>query len=265
MLRKTLYALITLVLLSSTSTVVMSQPFTLGIGDLVKISIYDHPDLSSVERISEDGTISFPLIGELEIAGLTERQAEIELATQLRRKQIVRSPQVNLIVEEYQSQRVSVLGHVAKPGIYSISRDSTVLDLIAEAGGLTEEAGSTAVVTQGPGAIQNRTTVDLDRLLKDGSISGDVTIGDRDRIFVPRMSRFYIYGQVNKPNAYRLEPQMTVMQALSVAGGLTNRGTERGITITRAAPDGEGTVAVKADRASELQDNDVVYVKQSLF
>lgn len=238
------------------------QPYTLGAGDLVRITVYEHPDLSIVVRISGAGNISFPLLGEVTIAGMTERQAELELANLLEREKIVRSPQVSVLVEDYQSQRISVLGNVAKPGVYTMSPGSTLTDMIAEAGGLANEAGDVAIVTRGNGATSETQQVDLAALLNRGGASQDIPVVAGDRIFVPRMRVFYIYGQVNRPNFYRLERNMTVMQALSVAGGLTDKGTERGLTIVRGGRNGE---TFRADLTQTVQPNDVIYVKESLF
>jgi polysaccharide biosynthesis/export protein len=243
---------------------VLAKQFNLGVGDVIRVTVYNHPDLSSVKRIAENGTVNFPFIGEVALAGMSERQAELELAKLLERSQIVRSAQVNIVVEQHQGQRVSVLGNVVRPGVYNISRESTLVDLLAEAGGLTEEAARTAILSRGPNNAE-RFTVDLVRALEQGDPGADMAVSDGDRIFVPAMPKFYIYGQVNRPNTYRLEPGMTVMQAISVAGGLTERATERGITIKRAESPSAEPIALPADVTSKVQENDVIFVKESLF
>jgi polysaccharide export outer membrane protein len=242
-----------------------AQAYTLGAGDLVRITVYDHPDLTTVGRISDTGSIAFPLIGEQVIGGLTEREAEKRIAGQLERKRIVRAPQVNLIVEQYQSQRVSVLGNVANPGVYNISPGSTIVDLIAEAGGTTDEAGDTAVLTKGAEGAGQRIEVNLRAALEGAGLAELPEVANGDRIYVPRMSRFYIYGQVNRPDAYRLDEGMTIMHGISVAGGLTDKGTERGLTIKRRNPDTEEMQTLAADIDQTIQEDDVIYVKESLF
>lgn len=265
MLFKKLCSALIVVLSVWTSAGLSAQLYTLGAGDVVRISVYENPDLNTVGRISENGTISFPLIGELSLSGLSEREAERKLASLLERKQIVRSPQVSLIVEQYQSQRVSVLGNVTSPGVYPVSPGSTVVDLIAEAGGLTEQAGDIAILTRTAETGENRIVLDLPSVLEQGTRDKEVRVTSGDRIYIPRMSQFYIYGQVNRPNAYRLEPGMTVMQALSVAGGLTDKGTERGLTIVRDDPTSDGTDSIAGELNQTIQANDVIYVKESLF
>ncbi|MCG8429524.1 MAG: SLBB domain-containing protein, partial [Chromatiales bacterium] len=240
-----------------------SEPYRLGAGDIVRLSVYEHPDLNTVARIAESGSITFPLVGGVSIVGLTEREAEMKLADLLQRKEIVRSPQVTLIVDSYQSQRVSILGEVAQPGLYPISRGSTVVDLIAEAGGLNENAGDVAIVTQISDGQAHKIRVNLGSILRGELTAQNLQVGDGDRIYVPMMEQFYVYGQVNRPGVYRLERGMTVMQALSVAGGLTDKATERGMEIKRNSENHTTTIAVGLTHT--VLPGDVVYVKESLF
>lgn len=265
MIRKNLFAALLFFLASWSTAGWCVQPYTMGAGDVIRVTVYEHPELNAVIRISETGNINFPLVGELSIAGLTEKQAELKLTALLESKQIVRSPHVSLIVEQYQSKRVSVLGQVAKPGVYAISRDSTLVDLIAEAGWLTEQGADVAILTKHAGGKGGRVVVDLSSVLEEGEQEKDVPVFDGDRIYVPRMHQFYIHGQVNRPDAYRLEPGMTVMQALSVAGGLTDKGTERELTINRRSGDGAGVISIPADLTHAVQPDDVIFVKESLF
>lgn len=240
------------------------QGYRLGTNDVVRVTVYGQPDLGTVARISERGSITLPVVGEVKLSGLTAREAERKLVDVLTQKQVVKSPQVGLFVEEFQSQRVSVVGQVAKPGVYSITRGSTVLDLISEAGGLNEDAGDVAILTRKGGRGEERVEVDLSGILEGRPGAVEPSISDGDRIFVPRMEQFYVYGEVNKPGAYRYERGMTVMQALAVAGGLTDKGTERGMKIRRKRGDGvEETLA--ATLSQEVQASDVLQVKESLF
>jgi len=240
------------------------QSYRLGANDVVRVSVYGHPDLSTITRVAENGGATFPIIGEVTLGGLTSREAELKLQTLLTQQKIVKSPQVTLIVEKYESQRVSVLGEVTRPGVYTITRGSTLMDLISEAGGLKDDAGEVAIVTRKNEAPNQARVIDLVSHLEGNTTEPEPTVADGDRIYVPRMEQFYIYGQVNKPGVYRLERGMTVMQALSVASGLTDKGTERGIKIRRKTIDGtdkefSGTVTQR------IQANDVIYVNESLF
>lgn len=240
------------------------QSYRLGANDVVRITVYGHPDLSTVARIAENGGMTLPIVGEIALGGLTSREAELKIQALLTQQKIVKTPQVTLIVDRYESKRVSVLGEVARPGVFTISRNSSLMDLISEAGGLNEDAGDIAFITRRNEAASQARAIDLVALLKGASDVPEPTVADGDRIYVPRMERFYIYGQVNKPGAYRLERGMTVMQALSVASGLTDKGTERGLKIRRKTADGiEKEFAVLPTHP--IQANDVVYVNESLF
>lgn len=241
-----------------------AETYVLGAGDVVRISVFGQDDLETTQRIADDGTISFPLVGEIKIAGLTERQLERKVADQLVKKKIVRAPQVTVIIEEFLSQRVSILGKVAKPGVYSVARGERITEIIAQAGGLTEDAGDFAVVTRKGAGDADPISVDLQAVLQKGDASADIALMNGDRVFVPEMSLFYIYGQVEQPDGYRFKPGMTVMEAISVAGGLTDIGTERGLTLRRKTT-GDEIETIKVDITDRLQEGDVVYVKESLF
>ena len=124
------------------------QSYRLGANDVVRVTVYGHPDLSTIARVAENGGVTIPIIGEVALGGLTGREAELKIQSLLTEQKIVKSPQVTLIVDKYESQRVSVLGEVVRPGVYPITRGSSLMDLISEAGGLREEAGEVAIVTR---------------------------------------------------------------------------------------------------------------------
>ncbi|MEQ6341601.1 MAG: polysaccharide export protein EpsE [Gammaproteobacteria bacterium] len=243
----------------------LAKDYVLGAGDVVRITVYEHTDLSTLTRISQTGGISFPLIGEVFIAGMKEREAEAKIGALLQQGGFVKSPQVNLIVEQYRSQQVSVLGEVNKPGMYTIDRGSKVVDLLAMAGGVNASGGDAAVLIKKNGSegIGGR-PIDLLALLQKGDMTQNMEVTDGDIVYVPRMEVFYIYGEVQRPGSYRLQRDMTVMQALSMGGGLTQRGTQRGIQIKRKDAKGALT-SISAELFDVLRPDDVVYVKESLF
>lgn len=262
MFGKTLTGVLALTILLWSAWGHASGSYRLGAGDVIRVTVYEHPDLGALARIAADGGITFPLIGEVRVAGLTVREAELRLAQALEREGLVQQPQVSLMVESFESQRVSVLGQVKSPGVYPVVPGSTVVDMIAQAGGLAENAGSLAVVSGGKAG--SKSLVDLTSILDGESAAGNRVVANGDRIFVPLAEQFYIYGQVNRPGVYRLERGMTVMQAVSVAGGITDRGTQRGLTINRKNG-GEETVAVPAELTHRVMKDDVIFVKESLF
>lgn len=241
----------------------LAQDYTLGAGDVVKIQVYEQPDLTTAMPITQRGTVRFWLLGDVAVAGLTPGQAEEKLASLLEKGGYIKDPQVFVMVEEYRSQQVAVLGWVNKPGKYPIEGTSSIVDILAQAGGLKDDAGDVITIIRQSGGQSTKTPVDIG-LLYVGDLVQNRKLDPSDLIVVPRMDVFYIYGQVKSPGQYRLARDMTLMQALSLGGGLTPRGTEKGVRVTRRGKGGsveELTVGL----TDYLQPNDVLYVKESLF
>lgn len=235
--------------------------YRLGPGDLLRISVFGSPDLSAELRVSESGNITYPLIGGLEVAGRSPAQVEAMISAHLVEGGFLRDPQVSVLVLEYRSQQVAVLGHVVKPGQYSLQSASTLLSLLAEAGGpVNEEAGDFATVVRKDGT---KTEVDLAALF-NGDPRQNLSIQGGDTIFVPRAPQFYIYGEVQKPGRYRLERNMTVSRAISAGGGLTARGSERRVVVKRRNDKGEEKQFSVAG-SDLVQPDDVLLVKEGFF
>ncbi|HUJ00404.1 MAG TPA: polysaccharide export protein EpsE [Usitatibacter sp.] len=236
----------------------------IGAGDLVKITVFRNPDLTTETRVSERGTVFFPLIGEVHLGGMTPYQAGNAIAARLRVGRFVVNPEVNVSLTQVNSRQVAVLGAVNKPGRYPIdSQTSRLTDFIAAAGGIAPPGADyvTLVSTQDGKTVKR--DVDLDAIFRDGDLSQNVQLQPGDTIYVEKAPMVYIYGQVQKAGAYRLEPHMTVMQALALGGGLTPRGTQRGIRIARRTP--QGVREIDAHLTDPVQNDDVIYVSESLF
>ena len=241
-----------------------ADELVLGGGDVVKISVYGNPDLAVDTRVSESGFITMPLVGQVGVAGLSTAAAETKIASMLQRGGFVKNPQVNLLVTALTSQQVSVLGQVNRAGRYPIDGPRSVLDLLALAGGISPDGGDVVTVIRKRNGKVLKDQIDTAELMRIADMTGNSDVQAGDIIFVDRAPRFYIYGEVQRPGQLRLERQMTVLQALSAGGGLTLRGTERGLRVKRRDQDGKlQTIDVKGDDL--LQPNDVVYVKESLF
>ncbi|MDT3706555.1 MAG: polysaccharide export protein EpsE [Thiobacillus sp.] len=241
-----------------------AMDYRLGSGDIVHVTVYDHPELLLDTRVDEQGKIDFPLIGAVMVAGQSASSAQRLIAEALERGGFIKKPQVNLIVKEYRSKQVSVLGQVNKPGKYPLDTTSTVSDLLAQAGGVTLEGADELTLIRNQDGKLQRTKIDTKSLFQDGQVDLNYQVIGGDVIFVPRASVFYIYGEVRKPGAFRLEKNMNVMKALSLGGGITPRGTQRGIQIRRKGADGK-PVIVNAALIDPVREDDVVYVKESLF
>ncbi len=251
-------------LLSVTCGLAQAEDALLGPNDLLKISVYGNPDLALETRISQSGTISYPLLGQVGVAGLTVAGAEGKLAGLLVSGGFVKKPQVNILVTVPQSRLVSVLGQVAKPGRYPVDGKQGLIDILALAGGVLPEGGDIVYLIRQRDGKSSKETVDLVKMMRAGDLKLNLDLLTGDVVFVERAPRFYIYGEVQKPGAYRLEGNMTVQQALSVGGGLSARGTERGLRIKRRDSAGKLT-EYDAEQGDIIQIDDVVYVKESLF
>lgn len=244
----------------------------LSAGDVVKITVYNHPDLTTTARIDNAGNITFPLLGASKIAGMSTAEAEATLAQLLKKGKFVENPQVNLFVERYRTPMVSILGEVHRPGKYAAKDPNTeniktLTDVLALAGGVNANAADYLTVLRKSDAdapADEKQKVDLVSLLREGDISQNVPIADGDVVFVPRMDVFYIYGEVQKPGVFRLERGMTVMQALSVGGGLTPRGTQRGIRVNRRDRDNK-IQTLRVGLMDAVKSDDVIFVKESIF
>ncbi len=238
-------------------------------GDVLKISVYNNPDLTTETRVSSNGTISFPLIGEVDISGLSPRNAENKISSKLIGGGFLRKAQVNVIVIDSKSQQVSVLGYVRMPGKYSVDASAkNIIDFVSLAGGKTPEASDKVIVIKKATTVPERFELDLDALLEKGDLSvlasEELNLRAGDILYVPKQPLFYIYGEVNRPGAYSLRDKMSVAQALSLGGGVSTRGSESGLVIKRK--DSLGNLQeLDVDTAAEVKENDVVYVRESIF
>jgi polysaccharide export outer membrane protein len=237
---------------------------TLGAGDVVKISVYGSPDLGLETRVNTDGSITFPLVGAVPVGGLTVTAAEKRLGGLLESGGFVRRAQVNMVVTALQSQQISVLGQVSRPGRYPVEGKRSVMDVLALAGGIAADGGDTVSLIRKRNGATSKDVIDVVQMIRTGEFGQDYDLAPNDVLYVERAPRFYIYGEVQRPGTFRLERAMTVVQALSVGGGLTPRGTERGMRVKRRDTEGRlQTIDVKHDDL--LQADDVLYVKESLF
>ena len=238
--------------------------YKLGSGDTVRITVFENPDMTTEAQVSETGNITFPLLGEVAIGGLSRSEAEAKIAGMLKKGGFVNQPQLNISILEYRSQQVSVLGQVNKPGKYAIDGPSDVLDLISLAGGVSETGADSITIIKDEQGKAVKHNINLVDLFQSADLKDNIEVSNGDVIYVGRAPVFYIYGEVQRAGAYRLEPGMTVMQALSVGGGLSLRGTERGVKVSRR--DGNGELRkINVNLTDALQENDVVHVKESLF
>ena len=237
----------------------------LGPGDVIKITVFKNPELTLDARVSETGAISYPLIGSVPVGGLTLSAAERKISQMLKDGGFVQSPQVSILLTLGVGNQVAVLGEVNKPGRYPIEgAGGTLTGMLAEAGGITPTGSDVVIVTGSRGGKPFRREIDVVKMFLSGNNSDDIDLRGGDTLFINRAPMFYIYGQVQRPGSYRLDKNMTVMQALADGGGVTGKGTSRGIVLHRRDAGGK----VKEQSASlddDVRDQDVIYVKESVF
>jgi polysaccharide export outer membrane protein len=241
----------------------VAADYQLAPGDVVRVSVFQSPDLTLETRIAESGAISYPLLGSVRLGGLSVARAEEAIARGLREGNFLKQPQVTVIVMQVRGNQVSVLGMVGRPGRYPIDVTGLRLsELLASAGGVIPGGSDVVTLSGQRGGKPFRTEIDLPALL-GRSQGDDPVVANGDTVFVDRMPTVYIYGEVQRPGALRLERDMTVMQALAAGGGLTPRGTERGLRVHRK---GDGKLQeLPATMDARLEDGDVLYVRESLF
>jgi polysaccharide export outer membrane protein len=234
-------------------------------GDAVGVEVFGQPDMTTTVYVGKDGTIRVPLAGAVQVAGLTAVEAAQRVEQALKDGEYLKDPHVTITVVRSTSQQVSVLGEVRAPGQYEISGRTTLLDILARAGGLTEDSANIAFILHPEsGGMISRHAVNVRALMdRDTTVPSQTLLGG-DSILVPRAQYFYIQGEINKPDKYRLEDDTTVLQAIALAGGVTAKGSSRRIDIKRLGKDGK--YVSKHARGSDLiEPDDVIQVKESIF
>jgi polysaccharide export outer membrane protein len=252
------------VVLACAAGVAGAAELLLGPGDVVRASVYGSPDLAVETRVAENGNLTFPLLGEVHVGGMTTQQAEKKIAGLLEKGGYLKKAQVNLLITTLASQQVSVLGQVNRPGRYPVDGPRKVLDLLALAGGIGTEGGDMVTLVRNRNGKVTRETLDVVDMVRKGELNRDVEVAGGDIIFVERAPRAYITGEVQRPGPFRIERAMTVQQAVSAGGGLTPRGTQRGVQVTRRGTDGaQHTIDVKSDDLVQI--DDVIIIRESWF
>jgi polysaccharide export outer membrane protein len=241
------------------------REYRLGAGDVLRIVVFQNTDLTLETRLTEGGVVSYPLLGSLRLGGLTIPAAEQLIADGLRNGNFVRQPQVTIVLLQVRGNQASVLGQVNRPGRYPIEvSDMRLTDLLATAGGTSPGGADVVVLTGTRDGRPYRAEIDLPLLFAPGGRDKDVIILNGDTVWVDRQPIVYIYGEVQRPGPMRLEREMTLLQALATGGGLTPRGTQKGMRVHRKAADGS-VQELEATMSDKLREGDVVFVRESLF
>ena len=243
--------------------------YVLGPQDVVNITVLGEDDLSRKYTIEQDGTFTFPLIGRVTARGLTLRALEQEIRSKLAANYL-KNPEVSVAVDAYQSQKVMIWGEVNQPNEYQLTGDMTLLSALARAGSVTPNAGREAVIIRAPkrtgaGITEDQEIIRVDLTdLQAGNMALNIPLRDGDTINVPKAQSAFVSGQVKNPGAYTVEEGMTILQVLSLAGGLTERGSDRRINVTRTV-DGKNKEFKSVKLTSLVQPGDTVVVGQRIF
>jgi len=250
-----------------------NSEYRIGVGDKLEIAVFGHEDLAKIVEVRSDGTINYPLIGDIRVTGMTVGEIDAEITRVLGKDYLV-DPQVSVDVREYQSQWVTIIGEVHTPGKYVLKRNMRVIDLLAEAGGVTKEAGSQILITRrNADGAPRQIVLDRSRLMSQDNEEVNVVLQHSDILAVGERDLFYIRGEVARPGPYQFESGLTILRAISYAGGFTQFANRKQVDILR--PGGNGvqkklTVNLKAIEEGKKEDlplvpGDSVIVPRRIF
>lgn len=247
------------------SSLPASQDYRLGAGDSIGVQVYQSPDLSVDARVSESGLISYPLVGTVQLGGLTISAAERKIADALKTGGFLKAPQVNIVLRQVRGSQVAVLGQVTKPGRYPLETTNTrVSDMLAAAGGVTPTGDDVLIVSGERAGQPFRKVIDIPAIFLNAKSDEDILLAAGDSLYVDKAPVFYIYGEAQRPGPYRIEREMTVRQALAQGGGPTARGSQNRLLMHRR--DVNGKVVEAVPKLSDLvRANDVIFVRESIF
>jgi polysaccharide export outer membrane protein len=280
-----MHLLLSLAVLCTMQTPAPAQPqaagpataYVVGPNDVLGIKVLGEADLTGTYAVDTDGTIRFPFLDRVPVGGKTVQEIEFAL-TKLLAEGFLNRPQVSVVITSYRSRSIYVLGEVRNPAKYNIEGQTTLLEVIAQAGSFTANAAQTInvlrykdglagvpagtpVVPGDPRGAEILRVTQAD--LREGRLSANIILQDGDTIFVPTAEKFYVMGFVKQPGQFVLEPGMTVRQAISVAGGISERGSDRRIKIIRKINGKD--VELDADMSDPVRPNDTIRVPQRLI
>jgi polysaccharide biosynthesis/export protein len=260
--------------LMTENTAGQAGDYIIGPQDVLSITVFDQADLGGKYAVELDGSFSFPLIGRVQAAGLSIRDLEGQLKAKLT-KGYFKNPQVTVAIDQYRSQNIFIVGEVRNVGAYPLTGGMTLIEALAKAGSPTPAAGDDVIVVRGGGAGGGSIPVALDREtretvrlslrdLQSGTATvRNVELRDGDMIYVPRAESVYVFGEVKNPGSYAIQTGMTVLQALSLAGGLTQYAAANRLEVSRLVNGAKKKIKVKLDDI--LQPGDTVVVPERFF
>jgi polysaccharide export outer membrane protein len=251
------------------------QNYRIGPGDVLRVTVYGHEDLTQTIVIQPDGSFVFPLLGTIQVVRATPTELARHLAGMLG-KGLIRDPQVSVVVQDFRSQVVFAVGEVTRPGAYPLAGDSTVVEILARAGPLLPKAGSEVIVVRPKGRVDGPVLpdqvegsdqaevlrVDM-REVRGGHLEKNVRLKANDTVFVPEAARIFVSGEVRNPGAVPFEPGLTIRQAIALAGGFTADASTKNARVVR--PVDGATATLKLNLDEPIRPGDTIVVKAKLF
>jgi polysaccharide export outer membrane protein len=265
-----------LIVLAGAAAVGAQADYAVGRQDVLLITVWQQADFSGRFTVEGDGSFAYPLVGRVRGAGLTVSQIQEELKRQLVKGGYLTDPKVTVALEAYRSQQVFVVGEVRTPGTYPLTGSMSLMEALARAGSTTADASGEVVVVRprtGRAAMpmlppqQDSQSADLIRVnlrdLQSGVVGSNIALRDGDTVYVSRGEKVYVYGQVRSPGAYSVQGQTTVIQALSLAGGVTERGASNRVRVARLVNGEKKELKVKL--SDLVQPGDTIVVPERFF
>ncbi len=245
------------------SSAVSAQEYLVGPGDVLSITVYDNNDLKTKVRVTSDGAIVMPLLGQVNVNKLSVSAITAKITDLLAKGYIV-NPQVNVFVDEFRSKKVVVLGNVRKPGLIELSGPTTFLELVSKAGGFEKDAGDTATIKRKGDDQESVVVINLVSLVQGGDLSQNVQINDEDTVYVSGAGMCYVTGEVGTPGTYPCGEGATVLKLIALAKGFTGKASKSGIDIVRMEGD-KKNVLENVSLDTPVFHNDVLVVPESFF
>ncbi|HTO13774.1 MAG TPA: SLBB domain-containing protein [Candidatus Binatia bacterium] len=251
----------------------IAQEYTIGPGDVLRITVWGQEDLSKEYPVTLEGRVPFPLIGNVQAAGLTTTQLARKIRDLLEKDYLV-NPQVLVAVKEYLSAKVHVVGEAEKPGLLYLTGPTSLLEVISKAGGLSKTAGKELILVraeskEGPtGVVRGTTLLRVDvRKIHAGDVKENILVQNGDMLFVPKGSAIFVLGEVTKAGTFPLDKETSILEAITLAGGFSNTAAPSGVKVLRRHQDGKQETialdmsgAVPKDKNFKLEDGDTVLV-----
>ncbi len=262
MIRTNLTAMAVL-LLCVLCSIAAADDYIIGPGDVLKISVYDNSDLLTVTRVSENGIIILPLLGQVNVNKLSISQTSKKIADLYSDGYII-NPQVSIFVQEFRSKKAVVLGHVNKPGLIELSGPTTFLELLSKAGGLAADFGETATIKRTVDGKNKVISVNIKSLTQGGDMSQNVPIREGDTVYISKAGMCYVTGEVSNPDAYPCDGDATILKLITLAGGFTGKASRSSVRIVRII-DGKKKVFDDVEMDTPVQTDDVIVVPESFF